>query len=71
MGNHIEERIPGVFDFTADQVARLRQALQEDLGGGDWTDDEIRLMAHDTLHIMRTLLQVAVQQRLRGLSNMT
>jgi hypothetical protein len=33
-----------------------------------WTDDEIKLMAMDTLFAMYTLLDVAEKQRMRGLS---
>ena len=52
--------------FTSDDVVRLREALVADLGHGDWTDDEIRAMARETLDLITALLDIAQARVRRG-----
>ena len=52
--------------FSPEQLRKLRQALTRDLGRAeDWSDDEIRRMASDTLHAITVLRRASAAQRQR------
>lgn len=56
----------GTLPLTASDLAELRQALTFDLGRDEaWSDDEIRAMAADTLHLLTVLRRIAAAQRQR------
>ncbi len=54
----------GDFTLTGEDITRFRAALATDFpGAGPWTDDEIRRMAYDSLHLVTLLLTMAREQR--------
>ena len=57
----------GSFTFTTEAITEFREALAADVGGGiAWADDEIRQMAHTTLHLFHVVRRIAAAQRARG-----
>jgi len=52
------------FDFSSEEIEKLRRALIFDLGKDmGWSDDDVRNMALDTLHAIEKLVIIREEQQ--------